>query len=211
MISLLCVIFQIWCVVVEGGVTSGSAEALANRRMNKNGGAAGNTANTGGQTGVQPNVEPVLARLIQLGGSLFIQPVGQAPVQQLLPIGALQQGTVLLLGQTGGATGNPPGQMAQTGTGGPVTLFAVLPQRHTGGAQQGALLTPGHVQLIPLSVLNNQQQAGAAVGQAAGRLRFQRSLAARLRGIQKAPGSTEIADEDDEDGSAIENEDIQEN
>lgn len=190
MFCILLVIFQTLAVVVEGGVSSGSAEALANGGVNNNGAAAGNNANAGGQTGVPLNGEPLVARLVQLGGSLFVQPVanqvGQALPPQLIPIGALQQGGAFLVGQAGGANVNPQVQVAQGARGGPVTLFAVLPQRNAGADPQGALLTPGQVQLISVAGLSNQQQPVAAGGRAAGRLRFLRSVAARLRRTQSA-------------------------
>ncbi|KAG7507339.1 hypothetical protein JOB18_031229 [Solea senegalensis] len=97
MFCLLGVILQTLAVVVQGGVSSGSAEALANGGVNNNGGAvAGKNVNSGPQNRIPLNGDPIVARLVQLGGSLFIQPVGnqigQAPLQQLIPIGALQQG-----------------------------------------------------------------------------------------------------------------------
>lgn len=211
MFFILLVIFQTLAVVVEGGV-SRSAEALANGRVNNNGAAAGNNANPGAQTGVPLNGEPLVARLVQLGGSLFIQPlgnqVGHPPLQQLIPIGALQHGGAFLVGQAGGASVNPQVQLAQGTSGGLVTVFAVLPQGNAGGDPQGALLTPGRVQLVSVAGLNNQPQLGAAGGRSAGRLRFQRSVAARLRRTQppvmKAP-----ATEDEEECSGTEVEEKQ--
>ncbi|AWP05560.1 Hypothetical protein SMAX5B_011589 [Scophthalmus maximus] len=199
MFCALWVLFQTLAVVVQGGVSSGSDEALANGAVNNNGGAvAGSNANSGAHRGVPPNSEPLVARLVQLGGSFFIQPVGnqigQAPLQQLIPIGALQQGGAFPVVQTGGANVNPQGQVAQTAGGGPVTLLAVLSQRNAGGnpgGQHGALLTPGQVQLISTAGLNNQPQPGAAGGNAAGRVRFQRSVAARLRGTQSPVTKTQ--------------------
>lgn len=196
MFCILWVIFQI-LAVVEGGGVSNSAEALANGGVNNNGGAAGAGAGAGVQNGVPLDGEPLVGRLVQVGGSLFIQPVGnpvgQPALQQLIPVGGLQQGGVLLVGQTGGANLNPQGQVAQGARGGPVTLFALLSQRNAGGDPQGAVFTPGQVQLIPLAGLNNQQQAA---GTKAGRLRLQRSVAARLRRtlfpvMKEVPGGEE--------------------
>lgn len=191
-------------------MSSQSAEALANGGVNNNGGtAAGNNANPGVQNGVPLNGEPIVGRLVQVGGSLFIQPVGnpvgQPALQQLIPIGGLQQGGVLLLGQTGGANVNPLGQGAQGARGGPVTLLALLSQRNAGGDPQGAVFTPGQVQLIPLAGPNNQQQAAGAK---AGRLRFQRSAAARLRRTQ-LPAMKEVATEEEEECSGMEVEEKQ--
>lgn len=209
MFCILWVIFQILAVVVEGGVSSGSAEALANGGVNNNGAAAGNNANPGAQNGVPLNGEPIVAQLVQLGGSFFVQPVGkqigQTPVQQLIPIGGLQPGGPFLVGHAGGANVNPQGQVTQAARGGPVTLFAVLPQRNGGGGPQGAVLTPGQVQLISVAGLNNQQQPGAAGGRAAGRARFQRSVAARLRRTQ-SPVMKVMAAEEEEECSGMETE-----
>lgn len=212
MFCVLWVIFQTLTVVVEGGVSSGSAEALANGGVNNNGAAAGNNANPGAQNGVPINGEPLVAHLVQLGGSFFIQPVrnqvGQAPLQQLIPIGALPQGGAFLVGQAGTASVNPQGQMNQGARGGPVTLFAVLPQGNAGGNPQGALLTPGQVQLISVAGLNNQQQPAAAGGRTAGRVRFQRSVAARLRRTQ-SPVMKVMAAEDEEECSGMVMEELQ--
>ncbi|KAK2817077.1 hypothetical protein Q5P01_025268 [Channa striata] len=206
---------KILAVVAGGGVSSGSAEALANGGGNNNrgAGAAGNNANPGVQNGLPLNGEPLVGTLVQLGGSLFIQPVGnlqgQAPLQQLIPVGALPQGGAFLVGQTGGANVSPQAQVAQAAQatrGGPVTLFALLSQRNAGGDPQGAVFTPGQVQLIPLTGLNNQQQAGAAGG-TAGRLRFQRSAAARLRMTQQ-PLMKVTATEEEEECSGM---DVEEN
>lgn len=212
MFCILLVIFQTLAAVVEGGVSSGSAEALANGAGNNNGAAAGNNANQGAQNRVPLNGGALLGHLVQLGGSFFIQPVGnqagQAPLQQLIPIGALQQGVgAFLVGQAGAANVNPQqGQVTQGARGGGlVTLFAVLPQGNAGGNQQGALLGPGQVQLIPVAGLNNQQQqAGATggVGRGAGRLRFQRSVAARLRRTQVK--AMEAEEEQEGSGTVVE-------
>lgn len=212
MFCILWVVFQTLAVVVEGGVSSGSAEALAKGGVNNNGAAAGNNPNPGAQNGVSLNTEPLVARLVQLGGSFFIQPVGnqvgQAPLQQLIPIGAVQQTGAFLVGQSGGANVNLQGQVVQGVRGGPVTLFAVLAQRNAGGDPQGALLTPSQVHVFSLAGLNNQQQPGAAVGPAAGRLRFQRSVAARLRRTQ-SPVMKVMAAEEEEECSGMETEEEQ--
>ncbi|KAK9540409.1 hypothetical protein VZT92_002863 [Zoarces viviparus] len=198
MFCILWVVFQTLAAVVEGGVSSGSAETLANGGVNNNGAAGGNNASPGAQNGVPINGEPLVAHLVQLGSSFFIQPVGnqvgQAALQQLIPVGALQQGGAFLAGQVGTANVNPQGQLTQGANGGPVTLFALLPQRNAGGSPQGAMLTPGQVQLIPVAGLNNQQQLGAA-----GRLRFQRSVAARLRRTQPPVMKAMAAEEEEEE------------
>lgn len=212
MLCLLWVIFQILAAVEGGGASSGSAEALANGGANNNGAAAGNIANAGAQNGLPLNGEAIVGRLVQIGGSLFIQPVGnpkgQPPLQQLIPIGGLQQGGAVLMGQAGGANVNAQGQVAPGAGGGPVTVFTLLSQRNAGGDPQGAVFPPGQVQLIPLTGLNNQQQAGAAGGIVAGRLRFQRSAAALLRRIQ-FPVMKEEASEEEEECSGIEVEEKQ--
>lgn len=206
MFCILWVIFQTMAVVVEGGVSSGSAEALAKAQVKNNGAAAGNSPNPGAQNGVQQNTEPLVVRLIQLGGSFFAQPignqVGQATLQQLIPVGGIQQTGLFLVGQSGGANVNLQGQLAQ---GEPLTLFAVLPQRNAGGDPQGALLTPSQVHLFSLARLKNQQQLGAAVGPVVGRLRFQRSAAARLRRTQ-SPVMKVMAAEEEEECSGMETE-----
>lgn len=202
MFCLLWVIFQTFALVVKGGVSSGSAEALVNGRVNNNGGAgaAGNNGNAGAQNAVPLNGNPILGRLVQLGGSLFIQPIGnpinQAPLQQLIPVTALQQGGAFLVGQTGGANVNPQGPIAQQAGG---TLFAVLPQRNAGGNPQTAVLTPGQVQLIPGLV---------GGGNPPGIVRFQRSVAARLRRTQPPVMKVPNAEEEDEECSGMEPEDM---
>lgn len=210
MFCILLVIFQTMAVVVEGGVSSGSAETLAKAQAKNNGAAAGNNPNPGAQNGVQQNTEPLVVRLIQLGGSFFAQPignqVGQATLQQLIPVGGVQQTGLFLLGQSGGANVNLQRQLAQGAGSEPLTLFAVLPQRNAGGDPQGALLTPSQVHLFSLARLKNQQQLGAAVGPVAGRLRFQRSAAARLRRTQSPVMKVMAAEEEEEECSGMETE-----
>lgn len=188
MFCILWVIFQSLAVLVEGGLTSASAEALAKAGGKNNGGAAGNNANAGAQNGVPLNGQAIVAQLVPLGGSLFLQQagnqVGQPHVQQLIPFGAVQQGV------------GPQGQVGQPVQGGPFTFFAVLPQGGAIGNPQNALLTPGQAQLISVAGLNNQQQP--APGAAVSRLRFQRSAAARFRATQ-APSTRVMASEEEED------------
>ncbi|KAK5866155.1 hypothetical protein PBY51_020365 [Eleginops maclovinus] len=202
MFCTLWILLYTFALVVEGGVSSGSAEALANGGVNNNRAAAGNNANVGGQNGIPLNGQPLVGHLVQLGGSFFIQPVGnqvgQPPLQQLIPIGALPQGGAFLVGQGSAVNVNPQGQMTQGVGAGPVTLYAVLPQGNVGGNPQGSLLTPGQVQLISVAGLNNQPQPGVAGGRAAGGVRFQRSLAARLRRTQFPVMKVVAADEDEE-------------
>ncbi|XP_077965172.1 uncharacterized protein LOC144411602 [Gasterosteus aculeatus] len=210
MFCILWLIFQALAVVVEGGVSSGSGETLTVGGVNLNGAAGGNNGNPATQNGVPINGEPLVAHLVQLGGSFFIQPVGnpagQAPLHRLIPVGALQQGGTFLAGQAGTANVNPQGQL--TPGGGPVTVFAVLPQGNAGANPQGSPLAPGQVHLIPLTGLNVQQQLGGAGGRAAGRLRFQRSVAARLGRTRppatKAMAAEEEEEEEEEEGSGME-------
>lgn len=193
-------------------MSSASAEALAKAQAKNNGAVAGNNLNPGAQNGVQQNTEPLLVRLIQLGGSFFAQPignqVGQAALPQLIPIGGVQQTGLFLVGQSGGANVNPQGPLAQGAGNEPLTLFAVLPQGSAGGDPQGVLLTPSQVHLFSLARLRNQQQLAAAVGPAAGRLRFQRSAAARLRRTQP-PAMKVTAAEEEEECSGMETEEDQ--
>lgn len=197
--------------MVESDASSGSAEALANRRANNNGGqGAAQGANNGAQNGVPLNGDPFLAQIVQVGSSFFLQPlgnpVGQAPVQQLIPVAVLQQGGAFLMGQAGGATVKLQGLATQQAGGGPVNVFAVLPQGNVGGAPQGVMLTPGQVQLVSVVGQNNQQPLGGVGGAANlnGRLRFQRSVAARLRRMQSPVMKT--ATEDEEECSGVETE-----
>lgn len=198
MYCILWIIFQILVVVVQADVSSGSAEALAKAAAKNNGGAVGAAAAGNGvnaQNGA-PLIGETIARLLQLGGSLFIQPVGnpggQAPLQQLIPLTALQQG---------GANGNLQGQMAGQPGGGPVMVFGVLPQNNAG-------IDPRQMQMIPVALPGNQQLPGgaAAAGQPLGRLRFQRSVATRLRRTQSPlmkTAATEEEKDDEEESSGM--------
>lgn len=211
---MLWVIFPTLAVVVQGGVSSGSAEAL----LKNNGGgaaAAGNVANPGVQNGVPLAGEAIMARLVQLGGSLFIQPVGnpgQPPLQQLIPISAVQQGGTFLVGQGGGANGNL--QIAQQAGSVPVMLFPVAPQNNAGTGPQPPMQIPGQVQLFSVAGPSNQQQqqlgvaAGGGGAQARGRLRFLRSVAARLRGTQPPITKADV-DEEEEECSGMDTEEKQ--
>lgn len=207
MFYILWVIFQTLAFVVEGGVTSGSAEALAKGGVNNNGAAAGNNPKPGDQNRVPLNTEPLIVRLFQLGGSFFIQPVGnqvgQGLLQPLIPFGAVHQPGAFLVGQFGGANVNPEGWVAQGTRGGPVTLFAVLPQRNVGGDPRGVLLTPNQVHLFSPAGLKNQPPLGAAAGPAAARLRFQRSVAVRARRA-KSPVMKAMAAEEEQECSGME-------
>lgn len=203
MFCILWLVFHTLALVVEGGVSSASAEALAKGGANNNGAAAGNNANPGPPNGAQPNTEPLLAHLVQIGGLLFLQPVGQGSLQQLIPIGVTPQTAALLVGQTGGANVSPQGQGTLGAGPGPVTLLAVLPQRNAETDPQGPMLAPSQMRLLSVAGMNNQQQPAAAVRPAAARLRFQRSVAARLLGTQP-PVTTMMAAEDEEDCSGME-------
>ncbi|CAK6958460.1 hypothetical protein NQZ68_039075 [Scomber scombrus] len=181
MLCILLVIFQTLAVVVEGG-SSGSGEAVAIAGVQNNGAAAGNNANPIAPNGVQLNVDALLAQLLKVGGPILIQPLRNPIGQQLIPIGALQQGGPYLVG----ANLNPQGQVAQAARGGQFIVFPMQPQINNRGIPQGAMLTPGQMQLLTAAGLNNQQQPGAAGGRAIGSLRFQRSVAARLRRTQSS-------------------------
>lgn len=199
MFCTLWVIFQALVVVVEGGVSSGIAETPAKVGLNNNGAAAGSKPNPRAQNGVQPNAEPLVARLVQVGGSFFIQPVGnqvgQFPLQQLIPIGAVQQAGTFFVGQSSGANVNLQGQLAQG-----ATLFAVLPRENAGGDPQGAPLNQNQVYLFSLAGLKNEQQLGAAAGTVAGRLRLPR-VAARLR--RRSPEVNVMTTEEEDECSGI--------
>lgn len=212
MYCMLWVIFQSLALVVESGVSSGSAEALANRGVKNNGGpGAANGANAGAQNGVPLTGQPFVAQVVQVGNTLFIQPlgnpVGQAPPQQLIPVAVLPQGGAFLMGQAGGATMNLQGPGTQQAGGG---LFAVLPQRNVGGGPQSVVLTPGQVQLMSAVGQNNPQPLGGVVGAAkpSGKLRFRRSVAARLRRTQSPVMKTTPA-EDEEECSGVDTEEKQ--
>lgn len=194
MYCTLWVIVQILAVVVEAGGSSGSNEALANNNGAAAAAAAGNGANAGAQNGVPLMGEPIVARLVQLGGSLFIQPLGnpvdQALLQQLIPVPVLPQGVNVVLGQAVGANGNLQGQLAQQAIGGPLTLFAVLPQNNGAIDPRLAMLTPGQMQLLSMVGPNNQQPRG--------KVRHQRSVAARLRRTKSLLMKAAAAEEKEE-------------
>ena len=201
MLCILLVIFQALAFVVEGG-SSGSGEAIAIAGGQNNGAAAGNNANPIGANGVQLNVDALLAQLLRLGGPILIQPLRNQIGQQLIPIGALQQGGPYLVGPVG-ANLNPQGQAAQAVRGGQFVVFPMQPQINARGSPQGAVLTPGQMQMLTAAGLNNQQQPGAAGGRAIGSLRFQRSVAARLRRTQ-SPVTKVTAAEEEEESSGME-------
>lgn len=200
MFCILLVIFQTLAVVVQGG-NSGSGEAVAIAGGINNGAAAGNNANPIAQNGVQLSIDALLAQLLKLGGPILIQPLRNQIGQQLIPIGALQPGGPYIVG-TIGANLNPQGQVAQAARGGQVIVFPGQPQ-NAGGSPQGAMLTPGQVQLLTAAGLKNQLLPGAAGGRAVGNLRFQRSVAARLRRTQ-APVMKVVAAVEDEESSGME-------
>lgn len=187
MFCMLWVIFQCLALVVEGGVSSGSAEVPLNARVNHNGAAAGNNAN-GAPNGVPLIGELLVAHVVQVGGSFFIQPnqPGQAPLQQVIPIVAPQ---------SGGVNVNSQGQVIQPAASGPVTLFAVLTQRNAGGDPQ----------LISVAGLNSQRQPGPSGGNLLGRARLQRSVAAHRRRTQ-SPVMMVRAAEEEEESSGMETE-----
>lgn len=195
MFCTLWVIFQALVVVVEGGVSSGIAVTPAKVGLNNNGAAAGREPNPGAQNGVQLN-----ARLVQDGGSFFIQPVGNqvghVPLQQLIPIGAVQQAGTFFVGQSSGANVNLQGLLAQG-----AALFAVLPGENAGRDPQGALLNQNQVYVFPLAGLKNEQQLGASAGTVAGRLRPPRSVAARLR--RRSPEVNMMTTEEEDECSGI--------
>lgn len=202
MFCVLLLIVHTWALAVEGGANSASAEALAKAGANDNGAAAGNN---GALNGAQANAKPLLANLVQIGGYIFLQPVanqaGQASLQPLIPIGVAPQTAAFIVGQPGGASVGPLGQVTLgAGAGGPVTLLAVLPQVNGGAANKH--------QRLSTAGANGRQQAAVAVGAVPARLRARRSLAARLLGTQ-APvtaGAETTAVEEEEDWSGMEEE-----
>lgn len=201
MFCLLLLIFHTWALAVEGGVISASAEALANGAANNNGAAAGNN---GAANGAQANAKPLLANLVQIGGYLFLQPLGnqagQASLLPLIPLGVAPQTATFIVGQPGGANVAPLGQVTLGAgrAGGPNTVLAVLPQGNGGAANQ----------LLSAAAMNKQQQGAAVVGPLPARLRARRSLAAGLLGTQ-VPATARVATtavEEDEDWSGMEEE-----
>lgn len=169
MFCTLWLVFQAWAVAVEGGVFSASAEALAKPAADNYGVAAGNGPNPGSQ----PNAEPLSVRLIQLGGSFFIQPVGtQVGRFPLIPVRTVQRAGTFVVGQPDYL--NLQELLAQGAAGGTLALFTGLPQGNAGGDPQAAPLNP---ELFPAATWSNQQRLGAAVGPP----RFQRSAEAPVR------------------------------
>lgn len=196
MLCTLWVVFQALAVAVEAGVLSASAEALAKLAANNNGAAAGTSSRAGTQTGIQPHAQPLLARLIQLGGSYFLQPVGTQVGQfPLIPVGTVQPAGTLLVGQSG--VHPLQEQLAQGATGGMVTLLAVLPQGGAGGDPQAGLLKPDQASLLPAATLSNQQHLAVAATPAGGKLRFQRSVGAPVRRM-RSPELMMTAEEEEE-------------
>lgn len=153
MFCTLWLVFQAWAVAVEGGVFSASAEALAKLAANGNGAAAG----TGPNPGTRPNAEPLSVRLIQLGGSVYIQPVG-TQVGGLIPVGTVRRAGTFAAGQPDNL--NLQELLAQGAAGGKVTLVPVLPQGNAGGDPQAAPLNPDP---FPAATLSNQLGLGATV------------------------------------------------
>ncbi|XP_045579178.1 uncharacterized protein isoform X1 [Salmo salar] len=164
MFCMLWIIFQTMALLVAaGGQSSGSGEGGGGNGGVVNGGMVGNAVNPGVMNGLALNGQPFLAQVVPVGGSLLIQQsgaLGQAAMPQLVPIGALQQGGALPVGQVGASNGMPlqQGQLPQLANG-VVPLFAVLPQANCIGGPQAPML----MQIIPVGGENNiQQPAGKA-------------------------------------------------
>lgn len=183
MFCALWVVFQAWAVAVEGGVFSASAEALAKPAANNNGAAAG----TGPNPGTQPNAEALSVRLIQLGGSFFIQPVGTRVGRfPLIP------GT-FVVGQPGNL--NPRERRAQGAAAGTNARFPVSPQGGAGGGPQAA---PPNPDLFPEAALSDPQRQGPAVGS----LRFRGSVEAPVR-RRRSPELLTAEEEEEEESSGM--------
>uniref|UniRef100_A0AAV2LGC8 Uncharacterized protein n=1 Tax=Knipowitschia caucasica TaxID=637954 RepID=A0AAV2LGC8_KNICA len=185
-------------VPVKGGLISASAEALAKAGGKNVGAAAGNNINAAAQNGV--NGQAVVAHIVPFGGTFFLQQagnqVGQPPVQQLIPLSAVQQGGQFVVGQPG-----------QPGPGSPITLFTILPQGGGIGTPQNTVLTQGQVQLISAAGVSSQAAPGNAGGIPGG-LRFVRSAATRLRrtkvsGTKAMASEEEEEEEEEEEGSGM--------
>ncbi|XP_029621790.1 uncharacterized protein LOC115202067 isoform X2 [Salmo trutta] len=175
MFCMLWIIFQTMALLVAaGGQSSGSGEGGGGNGGVVNGGMVGNAVNPGVMNGLALNGQPFLAQVVPVGGSLLIQQsgaLGQAAMPQLVPIGALQQGGALPVGQVGAANGMPlqQGPLPQLANG-VVPLFAVLPQANGIGGPQVPML----MQIIPVGGGNNIQQPAA--GLKAGKARVKHSV-----------------------------------
>nr|XP_046183311.1 uncharacterized protein LOC124013153 [Oncorhynchus gorbuscha] len=162
MFCMLWIVFQTMSLLVEaGGQSSGSGEAGGGNGGVVNGGMVVNAVKPGVMNGLVLNGQPFLAQVIPVGGSLLIQQpgaLGQAAMPQLVPIGALQQGGALPVGQAGAANGVPlqQGLLPQLANR-VVPLFAVLPQANGIGGPQAPML----MQIIPVGGGNNLQQPAA--------------------------------------------------
>lgn len=188
MFCTLWLVFQAWAVAVEGGVFSASAEALDKLAANSNGAAAGTFPNPG----TQPNAEPLSVRLIQLGGSFFIQPVGtQVGRFPLIPVGTVQRAGTVAVGRPDNL--NLQGLLAQGAAGRTATLSPVLPQGNAGGDRQAASLNPD---LFPAATLSSQLRLGATVRPP----RFQRSAETPIRRRRSPELLTEEEKEEESSG-----------
>lgn len=193
MFCTLWLVFQAWAVAVEGGVYSHRAEALAKLATNSNGAAAG--TGPGPNPGTQPNAEPLSVRLIQLGGSFVIQPVGtQVGRFPLIPVGTVPGAGTFARGQPDSL--NLQELLAQGAAGGAATLFPVLPQGNAGGDPQAAPLNPD---LFPAATLSNQLWWGATVRPP----RFQRSSETPVRRRRSPELLTEEEEEGEEETSGM--------
>ena len=181
MLCTLWVIFQALAAAVEAGVFSASAETLAKLAASNNNGAAAGT-----QIG---NAEPLLVRLVQLGGSFLLQPVGTRVGQ--FPLIPAQPGGTVLVGGPGALSVQE--QLAQGSTGGVVTLLAAPPSGSAGRDPQAALLQPGQARLLPAATPSD-----AAARPAAGRLSFQRSVGAPVRRTRSPELLTTEEEEEEE-------------
>lgn len=197
MFCTLWLVFQAWAVAVEGGVFSPSTEALAKLAANSNGAAAGTGPNPGPgpNPGTQPNAEPLAVRLIQLGGSFFIQPVGkQVGRFPLIPVGTVQRAGTFAAGQPDNL--NLQELLAQGAAGGKVTLVPVLPRGNAGGDPQAAPLNPDP---FPAATLSHQLRLGATVRPPG----FQRSAETPVRRRRSPELLTEEEEEEEEETSGM--------
>lgn len=163
---------------------SASAEALAKLAANNNGATAG----TGPKPGTQPNAEALSVRLVQLGGSFFIQPVGtQVGRFPLIPAGTAQRAGTFVVGQPGNL--NLRERLAQGAAAGTVARLPVLPQGSAGGGPRAGTPKP--------------DPASPAVGS----LRFRRSVEAPVR-RRRSPELLTAEEEEEESSGMDTDEDI---